>query len=264
MIVCDPKARPRESFSSRDQRSQRWADTMSDNWRIGVALGLAVLVGGTNASAQTGGTDASAQTGGTVRVPRSAERTRAQPGGNSNRGLSDPALDEEKAKDDMPKKLVPPRPTRNSSFNRVTSTRASWCPPRRSARRAGTSGAAGKGSQTGQLHPHAIQAVKDRARAADSQVPQGSSWNDGAATAPESSPDDRSLDNTELLSRDAARSAPQCQPVQLARAGKGRIGVPGLPMGLGMNNATPPAPGSIAPPGKARGSARGSAGQAQR
>ena len=120
---------------------------MKTYWRIGIGLALAVVFGGTPASAQVGGPATGAQAGG------------------SARGDSADADDQApEKKDESVKKVATPRPKHLSSFNRVSTTRTEVVPaPSQGARAGGAS--AGAGTKSG---------ADARAKAANGGVPAGS------------------------------------------------------------------------------------------
>ena len=145
---------------------------MRYNWRLGLVLGLAISVGETAVRAQVGGTAAGGQPGGPAVSPPAA--------GDSNSGLSEPALGDSTLTDPS---VAPPRPSRVSSFNRVTTGRREVVSAPSQARRAvgpgGTSAVAGKTSPSAALGPYRARAAQAQAKGAKDRTPASSTWREG-------------------------------------------------------------------------------------
>jgi hypothetical protein len=180
---------------------------MRNDWRIGVALGLAVLVGATAARAQVAGPGDGGQTGGSAAVPQAERQT--------NGGLSDPGQGNPALKEPGEKPVVPPRPKRVSSFNRVTT-----------ARRDAVSA------------PSSAGPVRAQEGTAKDRIPKGSSWQQGTQqpTTPPAATVRSSSHNYYPGMRISQH--PNANTPQAARTGQRRTGMQaGALSGAGLSTA---------------------------
>ena len=138
---------------------------MRNYGRLGLVLGLAISVSQSAAHAQVGGTSSGAQASGATANPA--------PAGDTNGGLYDPTQGDNALTNPSTTTVAPPRPSRVSPFNRVTTGGSAVVsapsPARRATAPAGTSAAA-----TGSSRARAMQA---QAKGAKDRIPASSSWN---------------------------------------------------------------------------------------
>jgi hypothetical protein len=223
---------------------------MRNNWRLGLALGLAISVGGTAARAQVGNTVAGAQAGGpTVSAPAV---------GDANGGLSGPAPGDGTQTDPIATTASPPRPSRVSSFNRVTTGRSEVVSAPSQARRTaglgGTSAVAGKTSPSAALGPYRARATQAQTKGVRDRAPASSTWRESPQrpTTP-APPTVRSTAHNYYPGLRPGQQ-PNANTPQAAGTGQRRNGIPaGALLGLGANTAR------VARPAPTRGSAPSSA-----
>ena len=199
---------------------------MRNYWRLGLVLGLAISVSQSAANAQVGGTSSGAQASGATVSPA--------PAADANRGLYDPAQGDNPLVNPSATKVAPPRPSRVSPFNRVTTGGSAVVsvpsPARRAAAPVGTSAAA-----TGSSRARAMQA---QAKGAKDRIPASSSWNE--VTQRPSSPPPATVRSTAHNYYPGMRPglAPNANTPQAARSGQRRTGMmAGGLLGLGANTA---------------------------
>ena len=153
---------------------------MRNNWRLGLVLGLVISVGGTTARGQGGNTAGGTQAGSPTVSPSAV--------GDANGGLSQPAPGDSTLTDPSTTAVSPPRPSRVSSFNRVTSGRSEVVSAPSQARRAagsgGTSAVGGKMSPSAALGPYRARATQAQAKAARDRIPASSTWREGPQRPP--------------------------------------------------------------------------------
>ena len=199
---------------------------MRNYWRLGLVLGLAISVGQSAANAQVGGTSSGAQASGVTVSPAA--------GADANRGLYDPAQGGNALTNPSTTTVAPPRPSRVSPFNRVTTSGSAVVsvpsPARRAAAPGGTSAAA-----TGSYRARAMQA---QAKGVKDRIPASSSWNEG--TQRPTSPPPATVRSTTHNYYPGMRPglAPNVNTPQAARSGQSRTGMmAGGLLGLGANTA---------------------------
>jgi hypothetical protein len=139
--------------------------------RIGSAVALALLFGGSAASAQVAGTGANAQSAvvaGTDGNPQSGGVAGTGSGAQSS------AADGQS----VAPSTTPPPPKRGTAFNRVTTTRRVAVPAPSQAARVATGGGQGAApTRAGALRPYSATDSKARDKTVkNSGVPIGSSW----------------------------------------------------------------------------------------
>ena len=207
---------------------------MRTNRRLGLVLGLAISVGGSAARAQVGGADAGAQAGGPAVSPASGALT--------NRVPSEPAQADNSLTDPSATKVSPPRPSRVSSFDRVTTRRGEVVSAPSQARRAMT----GTTSPSAAIGPYRARATQAQAKGAKDRIPASSSWHEGPQSP--TSPPSATVRSTAHNYYPGMRPGqhPNANTPQAARTGQRRTGLPaGALSGLGANAAkvAHPAPG---------------------
>jgi hypothetical protein len=198
---------------------------MRNYWRIGLVLGLAILVSQSAAHAQVGGTSSGAQASGATVSPAVAA--------DANRGLYDPAQGDNPLVNPSATKEAPPRSSRVSSFNRVTTGRSEVVsvpsPARRAVAPGGTSAAA-----TGSSRARSMQA---QAKGAKDRIPASSSWNEGTQR-PNPPPATVRSSAHNYYPGMRPGQAPNANTPQAARSGQRRTGMmAGGLLGLGANTA---------------------------
>jgi hypothetical protein len=187
---------------------------MRNNWRLGLVLGLAILVDETAARAQGGNTSPVAQAGGAAASPARA--------GDSNRAASALAQGDDTMLDPSATIPAPPRPSRVPSFNRVTTGRREVvAAPAQTARAAA------------------------QAKGAKDRIPSGSSWYEGPQRP--TGPPPATVRSTAHNYYPGMRPglAPNANTPQAARSGQRRPGMSAAALsGLRANtaNVARPAP----------------------
>ena len=198
---------------------------MRNYWRLGLVLALAISVGQSAANAQVGGTSSGAQASGVTVSPAA--------GADANRGLYDPAQGDNALTNPSTTTVAPPRPSRVSPFNRVTTGGSAVVsapsPARRAAAPVGTSAAA-----TGSSRARAMQA---QAKGAKDRIPASSSWNE-ATQRPSPPPATVRSSAHNYYPGMRPGQAPNANTPQAARSGQRRTGMmAGGLLGLGANTA---------------------------
>jgi hypothetical protein len=203
--------------------------------RIGLLLGLAVSVAGTSARGQVGGTAAGTPVGGAG----------TQVGADSNGGLSAAALGDNTPKDPTATTVAPPRPSRVSPFNRVTTAR------RGGASSPSPASVAGTRSQAAPMGPYSVQAAAQaRAKVAQGGVPSSSTWQQ-TTQRPVSAPSTGQTTARSYYPGMRPGQQLNANTPQAARAGQRRTGMSaGMLSGLGANAAKVARPGPTTRPGQ--------------
>jgi hypothetical protein len=199
---------------------------MRNYGRFGLVLGLAISVGQSAAHAQVGSTTSGAQASGATVSPAAA--------GDTNGGLYDPTQGDNALTNPSTTTVAPPRPSRVSPFNRVTTGGSAVVsvpsPARRAAAPAGTSAAA-----TGSSRARAMQA---QAKGAKDRIPASSNWNEGTQRPTSPPPATVRLSAHNYYPGMRPGQAPNANTPQAARSGQRRTGMmAGGLLGLGANTA---------------------------
>ncbi len=169
--------------------------------------------------------------------------------GGTNGGVSNPAQGDSTLTDPSARIVVPPRPSRVSSFNRVTTGRSEVVSTPSQARRAagpvGSSVAAGKISPSAAIGPYRARAIQAQAEAAKDRAPTSSSWHE--APEPPTSPPPAAVRSTAHNYYPGMRPGlqPNANTPQAARTGQRRTGMPGgalSGLGAGAAKVARPAP----------------------
>jgi hypothetical protein len=199
---------------------------MRSNWRIALAVALAVLVGERAASAQVGGSPAGDQTG-----------------GNTNGGLSEPAEESVMPKDPSATTVAPPRPSRVSSFDRVTTARRDVVSTPSQAGRAGGQGG------TSAVGPYRARSVQVQPKGPKERVPTGSSWQQVPQRPTSPSPATVRSTTHDYYPGMRPGRQPNANRPQAARSGQRRSGMMGGSIsGLGVNTGKAASSGQTATP----------------